>query len=87
VAACPAEVFDAYTGAEKQKIWFDILEEKPGIVEIDVDPRVGDRIPDARDARLLRGRGPAGSTRSDRGIPARRGDTVLKGDAESRVSA
>jgi uncharacterized protein YndB with AHSA1/START domain len=34
-------VFDAYTDAEKQKIWFSILDETPGIVEITVDLRVG----------------------------------------------
>lgn len=39
--APPEEVFDAYTDAEKQKIWFSILDEEPGIVEIDVDLRVG----------------------------------------------
>ncbi|GAA4974080.1 SRPBCC family protein [Actinoplanes utahensis] len=39
--ATPEEVFDAYTDAEKQKIWFNILDEKPGIVEIEVDLRVG----------------------------------------------
>jgi len=39
--ATPAEVFDAYTDAEKQKAWFSILDEEPGIVEIDVDLRVG----------------------------------------------
>ena len=39
--AAPDEVFDAYTDAEKQKIWFGILDEQPGIVEIDVDLRVG----------------------------------------------
>lgn len=39
--ATPAEVFDAYTDAEKQKIWFSILDEQPGIVEIEVDLRVG----------------------------------------------
>ncbi|MBG0564759.1 SRPBCC family protein [Actinoplanes aureus] len=39
--ATPEEVFDAYTDAEKQKIWFSILDETPGIVEIDVDLRVG----------------------------------------------
>ncbi|QLQ36421.1 SRPBCC family protein [Micromonospora robiginosa] len=39
--ASPEEVFDAYTDAEKQKIWFSILDEEPGIVEIDVDLRVG----------------------------------------------
>jgi len=39
--ATPEEVFDAYTDAEKQKIWFSILDEDPGIVEIEVDLRVG----------------------------------------------
>ncbi|MFD4421927.1 SRPBCC domain-containing protein [Agromyces sp. NPDC058484] len=39
--AAPEEVFDAYTDAEKQKIWFSILDEEPGVVEIDVDLRVG----------------------------------------------
>ena len=39
--ATPDEVFDAYTDAEKQKIWFSILDERPGIVEIEVDLRVG----------------------------------------------
>ncbi|GAB3605089.1 SRPBCC domain-containing protein [Conyzicola nivalis] len=39
--AKPEQVFDAYTDAEKQKIWFSILDEEPGIVEIDVDLRVG----------------------------------------------
>jgi uncharacterized protein YndB with AHSA1/START domain len=39
--ATPDEVFDAYTDAEKQKIWFSILDETPGIVEIEVDLRVG----------------------------------------------
>lgn len=37
----PEEVFDAYTDAEKQKIWFSILDEEPGIVEIEVHLRVG----------------------------------------------
>ena len=41
--ATPEQVFDAYTDAEKQKIWFSILDEKPGIVEIEVDLRVGGR--------------------------------------------
>ncbi len=41
--ATPDEVFDAYTDAEQQKIWFTILDEQPGIVEIDVDLRVGGR--------------------------------------------
>ncbi len=35
------DVFDAYTDPVKQKIWFSILDEEPGIVEIDVDLRVG----------------------------------------------
>ena len=39
--ATPEEVFDAYTDAEQQKIWFGILDEEPGIVEIEVDLRVG----------------------------------------------
>jgi uncharacterized protein YndB with AHSA1/START domain len=39
--APPEEVFDAYTDAEKQKIWFSLLDETPGIVEIEVDLRVG----------------------------------------------
>ncbi len=39
--ATPDEVFDAYTDAEQQKIWFSILDERPGIVEIEVDLRVG----------------------------------------------
>lgn len=39
--ATPEEVFDAYTEAEKQKIWFTILDEQPGAVEIEVDLRVG----------------------------------------------
>jgi uncharacterized protein YndB with AHSA1/START domain len=39
--ATPDEVFDAYTDAAKQKIWFSILDTEPGIVEIDVDLRVG----------------------------------------------
>ncbi|MFG1738600.1 SRPBCC domain-containing protein [Micromonospora chalcea] len=37
----PEEAFDAYTDAGKQKVWFGILDEEPGIVEIDVDLRVG----------------------------------------------
>lgn len=41
--ATPEEVFDAYTDAEKQKIWYSILDEEPGIVEIEVDLRVGGR--------------------------------------------
>lgn len=39
--ARPEDVFDAYTDPEKQKIWFSILDEEPGIVEIEVDLRVG----------------------------------------------
>jgi uncharacterized protein YndB with AHSA1/START domain len=39
--ATPQEVFDAYTDAEKQRIWFSILDTTPGIVEIEVDLRVG----------------------------------------------
>jgi uncharacterized protein YndB with AHSA1/START domain len=39
--ATPEEVFDAYTDAEKQKIWYSILDTEPGIVEIEVDLRVG----------------------------------------------
>ena len=39
--ATPEEVFDAYTDAEQQKIWFSILDTEPGIVEIEVDLRVG----------------------------------------------
>jgi uncharacterized protein YndB with AHSA1/START domain len=41
--ATPEAVFDAYTDAEKQKMWFSILDEQPGIVEIEVDLRVGGR--------------------------------------------
>ena len=37
--ASPEQVFDAYTDAEKQKIWFSILDTEPGIVEIDVGDR------------------------------------------------
>ena len=39
--ATPEEVFDAYTDAEKQRVWFSILDQEPGIVEIEVDLRVG----------------------------------------------
>ena len=39
--ATPDVVFDAYTDAEKQKAWFSILDERPGVVEIEVDLRVG----------------------------------------------
>ena len=41
--ATPEQVFDAYTDAEKQKIWYSILDETPGVVEIEVDLRVGGR--------------------------------------------
>jgi uncharacterized protein YndB with AHSA1/START domain len=41
IPATPEEVFDAYTDAEKQKVWFSILSTVPGIVEIEVDLRVG----------------------------------------------
>jgi len=41
IPATPDEVFDAYTDAEKQKVWFSLLSDEPGIVEIDVDLRVG----------------------------------------------
>ncbi|WP_394618845.1 SRPBCC domain-containing protein [Lentzea sp. JNUCC 0626] len=39
--ASPEDVFDAYTDPEKQKIWFSILDEKPRLVEITTDLRVG----------------------------------------------
>jgi uncharacterized protein YndB with AHSA1/START domain len=39
--ATPDEVFDAYTDPEKQRIWFTILDEHPGIFEITSDFRVG----------------------------------------------
>lgn len=39
--ASPERVFDAYTDAEQQKVWFGILDEEPGIIEIEVDLRVG----------------------------------------------
>ena len=39
--ATPEQVFDAYTDAEAQKIWFSILDERPGIVEIETNLRVG----------------------------------------------
>lgn len=38
--ASPEAVFDAYTDAEKQKIWFGILDDL-AVVEIEVDLRVG----------------------------------------------
>ncbi|MGC5169829.1 SRPBCC family protein [Microbacterium sp. DT81.1] len=41
IPASPDAVFDAYTDAEKQKVWFTILDERPGIVEITTDLRVG----------------------------------------------
>lgn len=40
--ASPEAVFDAYTDAEKQKIWFGILDDL-AVVEIEVDLRVGGR--------------------------------------------
>jgi uncharacterized protein YndB with AHSA1/START domain len=39
--ATPEQVFDAYTDPEQQKVWFTILDEHPGIVEITTDLRVG----------------------------------------------
>ncbi len=39
--ATPEEVFDAYTDADAQTIWFSILDETPGIVRIEVDLRIG----------------------------------------------
>ena len=39
--ASPEKVFDAYTDPEKQRIWFTILDQRPGIVEITTDLRVG----------------------------------------------
>ena len=39
--ATPDEVFDAYTDAQKQTDWFSILDREPGVVEIEVDLRVG----------------------------------------------
>lgn len=39
-ATCEA-VFDAYTDPAQQRIWFSILDEEPGIVEIETDLRVG----------------------------------------------
>jgi uncharacterized protein YndB with AHSA1/START domain len=39
--ATPDEVFDAYTDPEKQRIWFTILDDQPGIFEITTDLRVG----------------------------------------------
>jgi uncharacterized protein YndB with AHSA1/START domain len=39
--ATPEDVFDAYVDPEKQKVWFTILDERPGIVEITTDLRVG----------------------------------------------
>lgn len=41
IPATPEQVFDAYTDAEQQTIWFSILDTEPGIVEIDTDLRVG----------------------------------------------
>lgn len=39
--ATPDEVFDAYTDPEKQRIWFTILDDQPGVFEITTDLRVG----------------------------------------------
>lgn len=39
--ATPDRVFDAYTDPEQQKMWFSILDERPGVVEIETDLRVG----------------------------------------------
>lgn len=39
--ATPDAVFDAYTDADKQKVWFSLLTDDPGYVEITVDLRVG----------------------------------------------
>ncbi|MEP6482028.1 MAG: SRPBCC domain-containing protein [Rhodoglobus sp.] len=41
IPATAEEVFDAYTDAEKQTVWFSLLSPEPGIVQIDVDLRVG----------------------------------------------
>ncbi len=41
IPAPPDEVFDAYVDPEKQKIWYNILEAEPMIVEVEVDLRVG----------------------------------------------
>lgn len=41
IPATPDEVFDAYVDPEKQKIWYNLLETQPMIVEVDVDLRVG----------------------------------------------
>ena len=41
IPASPDEVFDAYTDPEKQKVWFGLLSDDPGIVEIETDLRVG----------------------------------------------
>lgn len=41
IPATPEQVFDAYTDAEQQTIWFSILDTEPGIVEIDTDLRIG----------------------------------------------
>ncbi|GAA3593569.1 SRPBCC family protein [Agrococcus terreus] len=39
--ATPEQVFDAYTDPAQQRIWFSILDDEPGIVEIETDLRVG----------------------------------------------
>jgi uncharacterized protein YndB with AHSA1/START domain len=59
VPATPEEVFDAYTDAEKQKIWFSILDERPGIVDIEVDLR-------SRLVTESTGSGPDGTTMTTR---------------------
>lgn len=52
--ATPEKVFDAYTDVEQQKIWFNILHEKPDIVEIEVDLRVGGKQTVVRGPALTR---------------------------------
>ncbi|WP_018654021.1 SRPBCC family protein [Actinomadura flavalba] len=41
VPGTPEEVFDAYTDAGKQEVWYAILDEEPGVVRIETDLRVG----------------------------------------------
>ncbi|WP_404312097.1 SRPBCC domain-containing protein [Agrococcus terreus] len=41
LSATPEQGFDAYTDPAQQRIWFSILDEEPGIVEIETDLRVG----------------------------------------------
>ena len=43
--ATPEEVFDAYTDAEKQKIWFSILDEEPGISNLVLGAATGQKGP------------------------------------------